>query len=76
MDMLEQRILGVIVALLGCLPLFEMLIQHSSFLRGDQARTTRRQDQTGYLAVMLFTVLLAAGAAATGIAIFAGAVPL
>jgi hypothetical protein len=76
MDMLEHRILGVIVMILGCLPLFEILIKHSSILRGDPARTTRQQDQSGHLAVMLFTVLLAAAAAATGIAIFAGAVPL
>lgn len=76
MDMLEHRILGVIVALLGGLPLFEILARHSLLLRGVPGRTTRRQDPPRYLATMLFTVLLAAAAAATGIAIFAGAVPL
>lgn len=72
MGLYSRAIVGLVVAIVGCLPAIEVLTTGSYRRRGDPLRTTRQDDPIGYWTIAIATTLLAMIALATGVAIWRG----
>jgi hypothetical protein len=73
MGISPYRLIGIVIAVVGSFPNFEILQKRNFLWRGDSSRTTRQQDPIGYWGTVGATTLLALVATAAGDAIFAGA---
>jgi hypothetical protein len=70
--MWQRALIGLVVVVVGCLPLVETLHKGSFLWRGDTDRTTRAQDPAGFWVLVVSTVLLALISLGVGIAISRG----
>lgn len=76
MEIWAHRIIGLIIAVVGSLPLFEIVQKGSYRIRGALYRTSRQENPSGYWAAVTATALLAIVAMAAGVAVFGGALKL